>query len=109
MSDIAEIQKAIVDFRDARNWAQFHTPKDLAICLSVEASELLECFLWKESKDANHEKISAELADVFYSAFLLAHQFGFDVKGIVMKKLEENGRKYPVDKATGSNKKYDEL
>lgn len=102
---ISEIRK----FRDDRDWKQFHDSKNLAISLNVEASELLEAFLWKNSDDANIEMVRDELADVFYNAFLLADNFGFDVKEIVLNKLKNNALKYPVDKSKGSNKKYDEL
>lgn len=109
MSDIKELQNAIVSFREERDWKQFHNPKDLAICLSVEASELLETFLWKSSDEANQDHIKDELADVLNIALLLAHELEVDVKEIVMDKLARNAAKYPVDKAKGSNRKYTEL
>ncbi len=109
MSDIKELQNAIVHFREERDWKQFHNPKDLAICLSIEASELLETFLWKSSDEANQDHIKDELADVLNIALLLAHELEVDVKEIVMDKLAKNAAKYPVDKAKGSNRKYTEL
>jgi NTP pyrophosphatase (non-canonical NTP hydrolase) len=109
MTDIQEITKAILQFRDERDWAQFHTGKDIAICLSVEASELLELFLWKKDEEVDRTKIPDELADVFYSAFLLASHYGLDVKEIVLRKLEKNAEKYPVEKAKGRREKWDEL
>lgn len=109
MTDIQEITQAILHFRDERDWAQFHTGKDIAICLSVEASELLELFLWKKDEEVDREKIPDELADVFYSAFLLAAHYGLDVREIVMRKLEKNREKYPVEKARGRNRKWDEM
>lgn len=109
MGEISEITEKILAFRDERNWAQFHTNKDLAICLNVESSELLELFLWKKEEEVNLDKVRDELADVFYSAFLLAHQFNFDVKDIVLQKLKRNEEKYPIDKSKDSNKKYDQL
>lgn len=108
-SDIQEIIQQIIKFRDERDWAQFHDARNLAMCLNVEASELLEVFLWKNPEEAKIEKIEEELADVFYAAFLLAEKYGFDVKEIVTKKLMKNAEKYPIEKALGSNKKYDEL
>ncbi len=102
---IADIKK----FRDERDWAKFHDAKNVAICLNVEAGELLETFLWKAAEEADAVKIREELADVFYSAFLLADHYGFDVGTIVRDKLEKNALKYPVAKAKGSRKKYDEL
>ncbi len=108
-SEITEIIDAIKKFRDARDWEQFHDAKNLAICLSVESAELLEIFLWKKAEDANTEKVKNELADVFYSAFLLAEKYGFDVKEIIFDKLKNNEIKYPIEKSKGSNKKYNEL
>ncbi len=109
-NDIKTITDAILAFRDARDWAQYHTGKDIAMCLSVEAGELLELFLWKkDSNEVDPKKLRAELADVFYSAFLLAAHYGLDVKDIVLEKLEENKRKYPVDRARGRNEKWDLL
>ncbi len=96
-------------FRNERDWAQFHNPKDLALAINVEAGELLELFLWKNSENANTEKIKEELADVFAYAFLLAEKYNFDVKEIVLEKIAKNGEKYPVEKAKGTSKKYDEL
>lgn len=109
MSDITEIIEALKEFRDKRDWKQFHNPKDLALALNVEAGELLENFLWKSHEEANKEKVKEELADVFAYAFLLSEKYGFDVKGIVKDKIIKNGEKYPVDKAKGTAKKYDEL
>jgi NTP pyrophosphatase (non-canonical NTP hydrolase) len=104
-----EIIDALVAFRNERDWEQFHNPKDLALGLSVEAAELLELFLWKKAEDANPEKIKEELADVFAYAFLMADKYGFDVKEIVLDKIRKNGEKYPVEKAKGTAKKYNEL
>lgn len=108
-SEISEIIERIKKFRDERDWEQFHDAKNLAICLNLETAELLENFLWKKAEDANIEKVKNELADVFYSAFLLADKYGFDVKGIIFDKLESNKIKYPIEKSKGSNKKYNEL
>jgi NTP pyrophosphatase (non-canonical NTP hydrolase) len=109
MSDINNIVEQLVKFRNERDWEQFHNPKDLALALNVEAGELLELFLWKNSEEANKEKVKEELADVFAFAFLLAEKYGFDVKEIVLEKIKQNGEKYPVDKAKGTAKKYTEL
>ena len=104
-----EIIQELIKFRDERDWEQFHNPKDLALAINVEAGELLELFLWKNSNDANYEKVKEELADVFAYAFLLAHKYNFDVKAIVLDKIKKNGEKYPIDKAKGTAKKYNEL
>lgn len=108
-SDIKSIIEAILRFRNEREWEKFHDAKNLAISLNVEASELLELFLWKSNEEIDVLKLKDELADVFYSAFLIADKYGFDVKQIILDKLKKNAEKYPVKKAKGSNKKYDEL
>jgi len=109
MSDIFSITKALVDFRNDRDWGQFHNPKDLAIAISIEANELLEAFLWKSPDEAKPEKIEEELADILSFAFLLAHERGLDIKSIILNKIEKNRLKYPIEKAKGSAKKYNEL
>jgi NTP pyrophosphatase (non-canonical NTP hydrolase) len=109
MSGINKITEALREFRDERNWAQFHNPKDLAIALSIEANELLEVFLWKAAEDAELGRVKEELADVFAFAFLLADRYGLDVQKIIEEKIEKNKLKYPVDKSRGSASKYTEL
>ena len=109
MNDIEEILSVLIKFRNERDWEQFHNPKDLALAINVEAGELLELFLWKNSEEAKVEKVKEELADILAFAFLLADKYGFDVKQIVLDKVKQNGEKYPVDKAKGTAKKYDEL
>lgn len=104
-----EILEALIKFRNERDWEQFHNPKDLALAINVEAGELLELFLWKNADDANTEKVKEELADVFAFAFLLADKYNFDIREIVLEKIKKNGEKYPVDKAKGTAKKYNEL
>ncbi len=109
MSDMKEITEALLKFRNERDWEQFHNPKDLAVALNIEAGELLESYLWKSHEEAKKEKVKEELADVFAYAFLLADKYNFDVKEIIMEKIKKNGEKYPVDKAKGTAKKYNEL
>ncbi len=109
MSDFKTLIEALKKFRDDRDWGQFHNPKDLSIALSIEASELLEIFLWKEPDQANINDIKEELADVFAYALLIAEKYDLDVKEIVMDKIEKNNLKYPVDKAKGTAKKYSDL
>lgn len=104
-----EITEALLKFRNERDWEQFHNPKDLALAINIEAAELLELFLWKNAEDANPEKVKEELADVFAFAFLLAEKYDFDVKEIILDKVKKNGEKYPVEKAKGTAKKYNEL
>ena len=109
MNDTKEIIDALVKFRNERDWKQFHNAKDLAVALNIESSELLELFLWKNAEEANKEKVKEELADVFSFAFLLAEKYDFDVKQIVFDKIKINAEKYPISKAKGTAKKYDEL
>lgn len=109
MSDLKTIIEALKKFRDDRDWGQFHNPKDLSIALSIEASELLENFLWKEPDQANINDIKEELADVFAYALLIAEKYDLDVKEIVMDKIDKNNLKYPIDKAKGNAKKYSDL
>jgi NTP pyrophosphatase (non-canonical NTP hydrolase) len=109
MSDLEELRKAIVKFTQERDWDQFHNGKDLALALSIEAAELNEAFLWKDAKDVNVEKVKEELADIFNYAILIADKYNLDIKQIVLDKLKHNAEKYPIDKAFGSAKKYNEL
>ncbi len=109
MSDIDNIIKELIKFRNERDWEQFHNPKDLSLAINVESSELLELFLWKEADEADKEKVKEELADVFAYAFLLAEKYKLDVSEIVLEKIKKNAAKYPVDKSKGNAKKYNEL
>ena len=101
-SDIQIITEEIVKFTQERDWDQFHNGKDLALALSIEAAEL-------NSKEVKIEKVKEELADILNYAFLIAHKYDLDIKDIILTKLKKNAEKYPIDKAKGSAKKYDEL
>jgi NTP pyrophosphatase (non-canonical NTP hydrolase) len=109
MKETEEIIQALLKFRNERDWEQFHNPKDLALAISIESAELLELFLWKNAEDAITEKVKEELADIFSFAFLLAEKYKFNVKELILDKIIINEEKYPVDKAKGTAKKYDEL
>ena len=109
MSDLEELRKAIVQFTQERDWDQFHNGKDLALALSIEAAELNEAFLWKDASKVNVEKVKEELADIFNYAILIADKYDLDIKQIVLDKIRRNAEKYPVEKAYGSAKKYNEL
>ena len=109
MKESEEIIQALLKFRNERDWEQFHNPKDLALAISIESAELLELFLWKNADEANKEKVKEELADIFAFAFLLAEKYQFDIREIVLEKIILNSQKYPIAKATGSSKKYNEL
>lgn len=104
--------REVVAFRDDRDWAQFHNPKDLAISISLEAAELLEVFQWS-GKDldaaAKRDKIVEELADVLIYCVDLADRIGADIPTIISEKVRANAEKYPADKARGTSRKYTEL
>ena len=109
MNEFEELTNTVKAFIDAREWDQFHKPKDLALALSIEAGELNEAFLWKRSEQAKPEKVREELADVLIYALLLARKYNWDIPTIVKEKLAANAVKYPVDKARGNAKKYNEF
>ncbi len=109
MDEIKNLTNRLLAFRDERDWAQFHNPKDLAIAISIEAGELLELFLWKSPEEGNKERAAMEIADIISFCFLFANQYGFDITEIVTDKIRENELKYPVAKAKGNAKKYNEL
>ena len=107
-----ETIRRVLKFRDDRDWRQFHTPKDLAISLSLEAAELLEVFQWSgtdlECRD-KQDRIREELADVLSYCVLMADVCGLDLDEILNAKVDQNAAKYPVEKARGSAAKYTEL
>ena len=109
MNEFEKMKAKVKRFTTERDWDQFHNGKDLAIALSGEAGELLNAFLWKSPEEVKVEKVKEELADVFNYAFLIADKYGLDIEEIMDEKLRINGEKYPVDKAKGSAKKYNEL
>ncbi len=112
-----DLKQLVTEFRDLRDWKQFHNPKDLATAISIESAELLENFLWKDQADVDAivsdsvkmEKIRDELADILIFCFSLADSTGIDLSTAIQRKLEKNAAKYPVDKARGSAKKYTEF
>lgn len=111
MSDIQDLTELLVQFRDERDWGQFHDSKNLALALSIEAAELNELYLWKkesESEKIDKIRLKEELADVFAYAFMLAEKNNLSVVEIVKEKIVKNGKKYPVEKSNGSSKKYKE-
>jgi len=109
-----KIRKAIIDFRDERDWKQFHNPKDLATAISIEASELQEKFLWKSQKDSyeiwkNDKSVHEEFADILNFMILFAEECDIDIEKVMLEKIEKNAKKYSVEKAKGSCEKYDKL
>ena len=115
MDSIAELTNHINTFRDARDWKQFHNPKDMALSISIEAAELLEHFQWKNADEceahvkSNREAVADEIADVAIYLFELADLIDLDLGEVMLHKLEKNAGKYPVEKSKGSNKKHDAL
>lgn len=114
-TDMEALFKKILKFRDDRDWAQYHDPKNLSQAISIEAAELQEIFLWKtvaESRNlpvAKIDQIKEELADVFIFMAYLCAEFNIDLLAEVEKKLEKNARRYPIEKSKGRNTKYTEL
>ena len=114
---LAEIVAAVAAFRDDRDWAQFHKPKDLAAAIAIEAAELQERFLWKTDAEVDQDLadsakkagVAEEIADVVMFAMLLADRLGIDLADAIAAKLEANAKKYPVKLARGSARKYTEL
>lgn len=107
-----EIIKRILQFRDDRNWRQFHNPKDLAISISLEAAELLETFQWSGADTQVVEKRQEqkeELADILMYCVLMADALSLDINEIITEKLKKNELKYKISKAYGTSKKYTEL
>ena len=112
MNEFKELLDLLEQFRDERDWGQFHDSKNLALALSIEAAELNELFLWKkedESEQVDRAKLREELADVFAYAIMLAGRHGLEVSDIVKEKIAKNAAKYPVEKSKGSAAKYDDL
>ncbi|MES2437135.1 MAG: nucleotide pyrophosphohydrolase [Patescibacteria group bacterium] len=115
MSEIKDLTKRIVDFRDKRDWKQFHNAKDMALSLVLEATEVLEHFQWKKEGDIenylveNKDKVGEELADVLYWVLLMSHDLGLDIKKLFEEKMKQNEAKYSVEKAKGKSDKYTKL
>jgi len=107
-----ETIRRVIQFRDDRDWRQFHTPKDLALSLTLEAAELLEIFQWSGTDldcIGKTARIREELADVLSYCILMADVVGLDLDEILNEKVTRNEQKYPVEKARGNAAKYDEL
>ncbi|MDD4827928.1 MAG: nucleotide pyrophosphohydrolase [Bacteroidales bacterium] len=112
MTDYDRIIKKLIDFRNERDWEQFHDARNLSLALMLEAAELNELFLWKKEdqiKDIDVDRLKEELADVLVYAFFLAEKYNLDIFQIVEEKMIRNGQKYPREKAKGTAKKYTEL
>lgn len=115
MSDIADLTARILEFQKARDWKQFNKPKDLALSLVLEASEVMEHFQWKDDEEVKEHIVSCkqelgeELSDVLYWVLLMSHDFDINIVEAFKKKMDKNSEKYPIEKARGINKKYTEI
>jgi NTP pyrophosphatase (non-canonical NTP hydrolase) len=116
MSDLHDLQSAALKFRDDRDWKQYHNPKDEAVSLVLEATELLEHFQWKATEEAmqkhiaeNREEVADELCDVLYWVLVMAHDLSYDLPKEFMRKIEKSEKKYPVEKVKGTARKWTEI
>lgn len=115
MSDITALTKLITSFRNARDWKKFHNPKDTALSLVLEATEVMEHFQWRNGKELReyvetHKKeLGEELSDVLYWVLLMSHDLGIDIDKAFKQKMIKTEKKYPVNKSKGNHKKYSEL
>lgn len=115
MDEFTKLQKRVLEFRDARDWKQFHNPKDLSISLIAEAMELLDEFKWKDAKAVemhlkeNKDSVADEVMDVLYHVLLISAELNIDIPKEFERKMLKNESKYPIDKSKGNNKKYTEL
>ncbi|MCX6741728.1 MAG: nucleotide pyrophosphohydrolase [Candidatus Pacearchaeota archaeon] len=116
-TNVHELKEKIKTFCEARDWDKFHNAKDLAIAIIIESAELLEPFRWKSEQEVKElfenpqkkEHIEEEMADILYFLLRLAQRYNIDLSEALEKKIEKNNKKYPIEKAKGSNKKYNEL
>ncbi len=117
MTSLVALTNRILAFRDARDWQQFHSLKNLIVSLNIEAAELLELVQWKddvtmerdEADVAFRQRVAEEAADILIYLALIANRAGFDILEAAHRKIEHNEEKYPIHKAHGSAKKYDQL
>jgi len=110
--DLKDLTEMIIQFREDRDWKQFHKIKDLLLGLNIEVGELQELFLWKsdeEIQQVNKAEIENEIADIFIFLSYICDEFDIDLKTAISNKIELNNKKYPVEKSKGSNNKYNEL
>ena len=108
MDSLKELSNEIDKFAEDRDWNKFHSPANLAKSISIEASELLECFQWSDDNFSVNE-VKEELADVLNYAIRMASVMGLDIRSIVLEKIEKNANKYPIHKSKGKSDKYTKL
>jgi dCTP diphosphatase len=113
MSDLKQLQDAALQFRDERDWKKFHNPKDEAVSLVLEATELLEHFQWRLTEDEMHthvrdnkEEVADEICDVLYWVLVMAHDLDVDLSKEFIRKLEKSAKKYPIEKTKGKSNKW---
>ncbi len=112
MKSFDELRDQIKEFCDNRDWASFHDPKNLALSLQLESSEVLELFQWTKDNEINPEKLSelpSELADVFYWLILLSEKYNINLFEALEEKMKQNELKYPIEKSKGVSTKYTDL
>ena len=115
MTDPEKLIDRLLKFRKARDWEQFHNPKDMSLSLVLEAAEVMEHFQWKNAEEmkeylkSHKDEVGEELADVLYWVLLMSHDLGMDVFEALDKKMDKNDKRYPVEKSKGNHKKYNEL
>ncbi len=115
MASIEEFQKRVAAFRDARDWKQFHNPKDMALSLVLEAAEVMEHFQWKSPEEmrdylkTHKGEVAEELADVLYWVVLMSKDLNIDLGEVFEAKMKKNEKKYPVKKSKGKHTKYNKL
>lgn len=115
--DLKALQRKVIEFRDERDWKQYHNLKDLALSINIEAGELAEIFQWKTNREIEDalknpkklQELKHELADIIIYCLDMAEETGIDLEQAILEKIEHNSKKYPVEKAKGSAKKYTEL
>jgi NTP pyrophosphatase (non-canonical NTP hydrolase) len=112
---LPDLMKELLKFRNDRDWEQFHKPKEVAMAAAIEASELMQEFLWKSEKEVEEfiktdkEKIADEIADIAAYIFLLAHDLDIDLFQAMLNKMKKNAQKYPIEKCKGKADKYNQL
>lgn len=105
--DLKALQQLALDFRNARDWKQFHSPENLAKSTSIEAAELLECFQW--NPEYNQDDVAGEVADILTYLLLISDACNIDLEQAFIEKLSVSSAKYPIEKSRGVSTKYDKL
>lgn len=112
--DFQKLREKILQFREERDWKQFHNPKDLAAAIAIEAAELQEKFLWKSQEESykvwkNDNEVHEEFADIMNFMILFAEECWIDIEDVMMKKMDKNAKKYSIEKSKWTSLKYDKI